>query len=80
VKQYLTVAEAAIWAGRSERTVRRWMNFELLTIYRRDDGMIVLDMAELTRAERAARQANPVRRARRAQMFAQVASMTYSSD
>jgi hypothetical protein len=77
---YLTVADAALWFGKSERTIRRWMGLRLLAVYRRGDGKLVLGLAELTRVEKAQRNANPVRRARRAEMFAQVASMTYSRD
>lgn len=74
---YLTVAEAALWLDRSERTIRRWMNLQLLAVYRRGDGKLVLDLAELTKVERVQRNRNPVRKARRAERFAQVASMTY---
>jgi len=76
-KRYLTLDEAAAFTHRRVRTIRRWMNAELLTIYRRSDGKLVLDRFELVKVERAQRNANPVRAARRAETFAQVASMTY---
>lgn len=58
LKQYVTVAEAAILAHRGERTIRRWMNAQLLTIYRRkSDGEILLDRLELPAVGRAQRQA-----------------------
>jgi len=75
---YLTVAEAALWLGKGERTVRRWMNARLVTVYKRGDGILVLDITELGRVEREQRHRNPVRHAKRTQMFAQVGSMTYS--
>ncbi len=77
---YLTVAEAALWLGKGERTIRRWMTARLVTIYKRGDGMLVLDITELSRVEREQRHRNPVRHAKRAQTFAQVASMTYSRE
>ena len=77
---YLTVAEAAFWCDKSERTIRRWMGLRLLAVYRRGDGKLVLELAELARVEKAQRNANPVRRARRAETFAQVESMTYSRE
>lgn len=56
-KQYVTVAEAAILAHRGERTIRRWMNAQLLTIYRRETtGEILLDRLELPAVGRAQRQ------------------------
>lgn len=79
-QRYLTVEEAALWLRRSERTIRRWMNAELLAVYKRGDGRLVLELAELTRVERAQRNRNPVRRARRDERLAQVASMTYPPD
>lgn len=75
--EYLTVTESAAWLKCSERTIRRWMNASLLTIYRRGDGKLVLDILELARVEREQRHRNPVRNARRAERFAQVASMSY---
>ena len=77
---YLTVAEAALWLDRSERTIRRWMNLQLLAVYKRGDGKLVLEVTELTKVERSQRRRNPVRKARRAERFAQVESMTYSRD
>jgi hypothetical protein len=77
---YLTVADAAAWFDKNERTIRRWMSARLLSIYKRDDGKIVLDLAELNRVERDQRHRNPVRHAKRAQTFAQVAAMTYSPE
>ena len=75
---YVTVAEAAERMERSERTIRRWMNARLLTVYRRSsDGLLVLDFAELTQVEREQRHRNPTRGRKRAETFAQVASMTY---
>lgn len=56
LKQYVTVEEAAVLAHRGERTIRRWMNAQLLTIYRRSDGKIVLDRLELPAVQRAQRQ------------------------
>lgn len=76
---YLTVAEAALWLGKNERTIRRWMTARLLTIYKRADGMLVLNVAELGRVEREQRRRNPVRSAKRAQTFAQVRSVDLSS-
>ncbi len=76
--EYVTVAEAAKRMGRSERTIRRWMNARLLAVYRRSgDGLLVLDYAELAQVEREQRHRNPARTRRRAETFAQVASMTY---
>lgn len=79
-KQYLTVAEAALFTHRSERTIRRWMHYRLLTIYRRGDGILVLDIQEIVRAEREQRNANPTRAKKRATTFAQVRAMTYPRD
>ena len=75
--RYLTVAEAAMLMQCGERTIRRWMTARLVTIYRRDDGRIVLDRLELPKVERDQRRRNPVRSRKRAEMFAQVAGMTY---
>lgn len=74
---YLTVSEAALWLHRTERTIRRWMNARLLAIYRRGDGKLVLELTELTRVDREQRNRNPVRGRKRAETFAQAASMTY---
>lgn len=74
---YLTVAEAALWLDRTDRTIRRWMNARLLTIYRRGDGKLVLELTELARVDREQRARNPARTRKRAETFAQVASMTY---
>ena len=76
---YLTVAEAALWLNKGERTIRRWMTARLVTIYKRGDGMLVLDITELSRVEREQRHRNPVRHAKRTQMFAQVRSVDLSS-
>lgn len=78
LKQYVTPDEAAILMHCTVRTIRRWMNAQLVTIYKRSDGKAVLDRLELPKVKRAQTHANPVRRAKRADMFAQVASMTYS--
>lgn len=67
-KQYVTIAEAAILAHRDERTIRRWMNAQLVTIYRRKTtGEILLDRLELPAVGRAQRQVRcaPRGRARR---------------
>lgn len=65
LKQYVTVAEAAILAHRGERTIRRWMNAQLLTIYRRKaDGEILLDRLELPAVGRAQRQVRSAPRGR----------------
>lgn len=77
-RQYLTAAEAAIITHKSERTIRRWMSLRLLGIYKRGDGMLVLELGELQAVERAQRNRNPVRKARRDETFAQVRPMTYS--
>lgn len=77
---YLTVAEAALWLDRTERTIRRWMSLRLLAIYKRGDGKLVLELVELTRVDRAQRNRNPVRRRKRDETFAQVAPMTYRRD
>jgi hypothetical protein len=77
---YLTVAEAALFTGRSERTIRRWMNNQLLAIYRRGDGILVLDVKELARIERQQRNANPTARSKkRAATFALVRPVDLSS-
>lgn len=78
LKQYVTPDEAAILMHCTVRTIRRWMTSRLLTIYKRSDGKLMLDRLELPKVQRAQRHANPVRRAKRAETFAQVASMTYS--
>lgn len=78
--RYVTPDEAAILMHRNVRTIRRWMTARLVTIYERGDGKLVLDRLELPKVEQAQRRANPVRRAKRAQMFAQVASMSYPRD
>lgn len=76
--RYLTVTEAAQFMQCGERTIRRWMTARLVTIYKRADGRVVLDRLELPKVERDQRRRNPVRSAKRAQTFAQVAAMTYS--
>lgn len=80
LKQYVTPDEAAILMHCTVRTIRRWMNAQLLTIYKRDGEKAVLDRLELPKVQRAQRHANPVRHAKRAQTFAQVAAMTYSRE
>lgn len=77
---YLTVAEAAKGLDRTERTIRRWMNAQLLTIYKRGDGRLVLDAAELGRVERRQRRRIGARERRRDQMLAQLQSVPYPHD
>lgn len=78
---YLTVAEAAERMGRSERTIRRWMNARLLAVYRRSgDGNLVLDIAELVRVERAQRRRESARKRRADAMLAKLQSMSYPRD
>jgi hypothetical protein len=79
LKRYVTPEEAAILAHRNVRTIRRWMNAQLLTIYKRSDGKTVLDRLELPKVQRAQRHANPVRHAKRLETFAQVAADDLSS-
>lgn len=78
---YVTVAEAAERMERSERTIRRWMNARLLTVYRRSgDGLLVLDFAELTHVEREQRCRTSARKRRRDAMLAQLQSVSYPRD
>jgi len=77
---YLTVAEAAAEYGKTERTIRRWMTAGLLTIYKRSDGRLVLDPAELGKVERYQRRRIGARERRRDAMLAQLQSMSYPRD
>jgi hypothetical protein len=77
--RYVTPEEAAILTHRNVRTIRRWMNAQLLTIYKRSDGKTVLDRLELVKVQRAQRHANPARHAKRVEMFAHVANDVLSS-
>ena len=77
---YVTVAEAAEKFGKSERTIRRWMSARLLTIYRRGDGILVLDIAEVTRVEQYQRRRTGARKRRRDAMLAQLQSVSYPRD
>jgi len=79
-KQYLTVEEAALWVKRDPRTIRRWMNARLLTIYERGDGRLLLDAAELGRVERRQRRRIGARERRRDAMLAQLKSVSYPAD
>ncbi len=74
---YETVAETAKRLGKTERTIRRWMTAGLLSIYRRGDGRIVLDVAEVNRVERRQRRRIGAREARRDLMLAQLQSVSY---
>lgn len=69
---YLTVSEAAEWIGCTDRTIRRWMSGRLLAVYRRADGALVLELAELTRVQRdqKRKRQNPRARVRREYMQA----------
>ena len=77
---YLTVAEAAKELDRSERTIRRWMNAQLITVYKRADGLLVLDAAELGRVERRQRRRIGARERRRDEMLAQLHLVSYPRD
>jgi excisionase family DNA binding protein len=77
---YLTVAEAAKDLGLTERTIRRWMSARLLAVYKRSDGRLVLDAAELGKVERRQRRRIGARERRRDEMLAQLRSMSYRSD
>lgn len=79
-KIYMTVAEAAKDTGKTERTIRRWMTAGLLTIYRRGDGRLVLDAAELGKVERYQRRRIGARERRRDAMLAQLRSVSYPPD
>lgn len=79
LKQYVTPDEAAILMHCTVRTIRRWMNAQLVTIYKRSDGKAVLDRLELVKVQRAQRHANPARHAKRVEMFAHVAHDVLSS-
>lgn len=60
--EYLTVSEAAKWARRTERTIKRWMTLRLITVYRRNlDGALVVHVKELAQLERSQRRANVAR-------------------
>lgn len=82
LKRYVTVAEAAILAHRGERTIRRWMNAQLLTIYRRKaDGQILLDRLELPAVGRAQRQMRSAPRGRvRREHFQALADLAQAGD
>lgn len=82
LKQYVTVAEAAILAHRDERTIRRWMNAQLLTIYRRkSDQQILLDRLELPAVGRAQRKARSAPRGRvRREHFDALADLARSAE
>lgn len=68
----VTLAQAANRAGRSERTIQRWITLRLLTAYRTRDGRRVVMLADVLRVERAQRQRDGARRRRRDQQLAAV--------
>lgn len=76
-RQYLTVAEAALFTGKTERTIRRWMSGRLLAIYVRGDGKTVLAVTELTRVEREQRRRTGARERRRDAMLAELNLVSY---
>lgn len=57
--EYLTLADAAAWTHRSERTIKRWLTARLLTTYRRRwDGALMVAFKELAVVERSMRRRN----------------------
>lgn len=57
--EYLTIEDAAAWAHRGERTIKRWMTARLLTTYqRRWDGALMVASKELVLVERSMRRRN----------------------
>jgi DNA-binding transcriptional MerR regulator len=66
----ISLAEAARQAGRSERTIQRWINLRLLTRYRTTGGQRVVMLADVKRVERDQRQRTGARK-RRAVMLSE---------
>ena len=57
--EYLTIKDAAAWAHRGERTIKRWMTARLLATYRRQaDGALMVASKELMLVERSMRHRN----------------------
>jgi len=77
---YVTVAEAAQSLDRTDRTIRRWMSARLVAVYRRGDGRIVLDLAELKRLEQRQRRRTGARVRRRDRMLAELHLVSYPRD
>ena len=67
----MTIAAAAEWTGRSERTIQRWIHLKLLSSWRTADGRRVVMLAELVAVERGQRKREAARRRRAAKMLAE---------
>jgi len=66
----VTIAKAAEWTGRSERTIQRWITARLLGSWRTTDGKRVVMLDEVIRVERYQRQRIAARKRRCDRMLA----------
>lgn len=72
----VTIAKAAEWTGRSERTIQRWITARLLSSWRTASGQRVVMLDEAMAVERYQRQRIAARKRRRDRMLAERRSVS----